>query len=213
MAKKKDYISKRVPEFISQHDNLKTQTAALVGQAGIVAGDATESANDNTDLHAKDADVNAADATKQSKVATRQATVNTVVGHVRAFARRVKANAGYTTAIGEQLGIVGDEDTTDLTNAKPTLKVKGPAVSGDLKIDFIKSISDGVTIESKRGSETAFTFLATDSEPHYQDTRANLAAGPETRQFRARYLLSDAPIGNYSDVLTVTVPGTGTTPP
>ena len=122
----------------------------------------------------------------------------------------IKAHAGYTTAIGQQLGIIGDEDTADLTNAKPTLTLKGPVVAGDVKVDFNKSISDGVLIESKRGSETTFTFLTIDRELHYQDTRANLGAGPETRQYRARYMLNDAPVGNWSDVLTVTVPGTGT---
>ncbi len=206
MAKKKDYIPRRIEQLLPYHDNLKTQTAALVGQAGIVTGDISESATDNADLHAKDADVNTADATKQAKVATRQVSITTIIAHVRAFAGRVKAHPAYTTAIGQQLGIIGDEDTTDLTNAKPTLTVKGAAVQGDVKIDFNKSISDGAIIESKRGNETTFTFLAIDTEPHYQDTRMNLAPGPETRQYRARYLLHDAPIGNWSDILTVTVP-------
>ena len=205
---KKPFLPRRVEQLVPFHDNLHTQTVALVGQAGITTGDGTESANDNAELHAKDADVTAADSLKQAKVATRKTTIDTVVTNVRAFARRVKAHAGYTNAIGQQLGIIGEEDTTDLTNAKPTLKVLGAAIAGDLKIDFNKSVSDGVIIESKRGNETGFTFLAIDMEPDYRDTRANLAAGPETRQFRARYMLNDSPIGNYSDVLTVTVPGT-----
>jgi hypothetical protein len=81
------------------------------------------------------------------------------------------------------------------------------AVQGSVPVDFNKSVADGVIIESKRGSETTFSLLGSDTEPPYVDTRVNLAPGPETRQYRARYFLNDAPIGNWSDVLTVTVPG------
>ncbi|MBC7821690.1 MAG: hypothetical protein IAG10_32800 [Planctomycetaceae bacterium] len=62
-------------------------------------------------------------------------------------------------------------------------------------------------ILSKRGAETAFTLLAIDTESPYIDTRANLAALPEVRQYQAQYLLGDEPIGNISPTLNVTVPG------
>ena len=59
----------------------------------------------------------------------------------------------------------------------------------------------------RRAGETTWTFLAIDTEPPYVDTRANLGAGPETRQYRAQYLVGDEPIGQWSDILTV--PGSG----
>ncbi len=102
--------------------------------------------------------------------------------------------------------VVGPEDTTDLTQEKPTLKAV--AVNpGSVTIGFTKSVSSGVRLLSKRGAETAFSFPAIDTESPYIDTRANLMAGsPETRQYQAQYLLGDEPVGNLSDVLNVTVP-------
>ena len=207
MAKRKDYIPRRDEALLTYHDNLKTQITALVGQAGITATDATNVAGDNTDLHNKINDVIAAEATKQAKVATKKTTVTAVIGRVRALGNRIKADAGYTTAIGQQLGIIGEEDTTDLNLSAPTPQHAGPSVAGSVMIDFNKSLSDGVQIFSKRGSETTFTFLALDTEPPYVDTRPNLAPGPETRQYQVRYVLSDNPIGNMSPILTVTVQG------
>ena len=57
------------------------------------------------------------------------------------------------------------------------------------------------------GSATSFSFLAIDTESPYVDTRPNLAAGPETRQYQAQYLTGDDSIGLISDTLNVTVPG------
>ena len=46
---------------------------------------------------------------------------------------------------------------------------------------------------------------AVDSTRPNADTRANLAAGSEMRQYQAQYLDGDDPVGLMSD--TVTVPG------
>jgi hypothetical protein len=207
MAKKKDYIPTRDDALLTYHDNLKTQIAALVGQAGITAADVTAVNNDNATLHTAIGDVASADAVKQAKVATKKTNVGTVVGNTRALANRVKAAVGYTAAIGQQLGFIGEEDTTDLSTSNPTPRPAGAPVAGSVQIDFNKSISDGVQVFSKRGSETSFTLLAFDTEPPYVDTRPNLAPGPETRQYQVRYVLNDQAIGNMSPILTVTVPG------
>ena len=44
-----------------------------------------------------------------------------------------------------------------------------------------------------------------DTSSPYLDSRDPLAVGvPELRRYRLRYIKSDAPIGDYSDVITVT---------
>ena len=78
--------------------------------------------------------------------------------------------------------------------------------NGAVEIDFMKRDSTGVEIRSKRGTETAFSFLARDTEPPYVDTRPNLGTGPETRQYQAQYLDGDELVGPLSDLLVVTVP-------
>jgi hypothetical protein len=81
-------------------------------------------------------------------------------------------------------------------------------VTGEVTLGFAKQGYTGVEIRCKRGAETAFSFLARDTESPYVDTRANLAAAPETRYYQAQFLQKDALVGQWSDVLVVTVPGT-----
>ncbi|MBC7821454.1 MAG: hypothetical protein IAG10_31590 [Planctomycetaceae bacterium] len=145
-------------------------------------------------------------AEKQAAASDKQTTFKVAKGRQRARANRSKNAPAYTTTMGELLGILGPENTTDLTNEKPTLQASS-INPGSATIGFNKSISGGIRLESKRGAETAFSFLAIDTSSPYVDNRANAAPGPETRQYRAQYILGDDPIGNFSNVLTVTVPG------
>ena len=45
-----------------------------------------------------------------------------VLSSARSLARRIKAHPNYSNSLGEQLGIVGPEDSTDLSQSQPTLK-------------------------------------------------------------------------------------------
>jgi hypothetical protein len=63
-----------------------------------------------------------------------------------------------------------------------------------------------VDIESQRGAETTWTYLAFDSSSPYLDNRPPLAAGtPEQRRYGMRYRDHDVPVGLFSDTPTVTV--------
>ena len=54
--------------------------------------------------------------------------------------------------------------------------------------------------------ETAWTLLGQDNFSPYLDGRALLVAGqPEERRYRLRYLDGDELVGEYSDVMAVTV--------
>lgn len=79
--------------------------------------------------------------------------------------------------------------------------------NGRVKRDFPKGRTKGMNIYSKRGTETAHTFLTRDNEAHYVDTRALLVAGqPETRTYRAVYVgPGDEEVGDPGNDLTITV--------
>jgi hypothetical protein len=80
---------------------------------------------------------------------------------------------------------------------KPTLKV----------IAFDKGALEGVRIYSKRGSETEFTYLATDTHSPYNDNRVKLDSGkPEERQYYAFYFSNDYEVGQASDIVTAVMP-------
>ena len=208
---RQDFIPDKDGDFLAWHDNFKTQATALATKYGITTAQVTALNNDNTDLHTDFADADAKKAASQAANAKKRSTKRTKTGNARALARQIKASSLFDHADGQLLRIEGPEDSTDLTTAKPTLRATA-VTPGSVTISFNKSISDGVRIMSKRGSETAFSFLAIDTESPYVDTRPNLSAGPETRQYQAQYLTGDEPIGNLSDGLTVTAPGVSPAP-
>lgn len=129
-----------------------------------------------------------------------------VIARIRAMAKRVKAHPDYTDVIGQDLGIIGPEEVVPAE-----IKPEGAAQSlagASVEISFSKSGFDGVDIESQRGAEVAWTYLAFDTFSPYVDARPNLVAGqPEQRRYRLRYRDADLPIGLYSDTLAVNVGG------
>jgi hypothetical protein len=203
---KNDYLPNTDGDFVTWLQNYKTQIAAVAATVGLTPADVTAIADDCTAVQTKVAALAAKKAEQQAATADKQATRKAVEKRVRALANRIKAHPNFTAALGQQLGVVGSEDTTDLTTAAPTLTAQAVA-AGSVTIGFNKSVSSGVRILAKRGAEPAFGFLAVDTEAPYVDNRPNLSAGPETRQYQAQYLFGDDPVGLLSDVLVVTVPG------
>jgi hypothetical protein len=203
---KQDYLPPRDGDFLTWYQNFKTELATVAASVGLLPADVTAVDGDFTLIDGKIAAVVAAKADQQAAAADKAASRTLVESRLRAVVRRIKSHPGYTPAIGEQLGVVGPEDTTDLNTAQPTLQATS-VLAGSVTIGFTKSVSSGVRILAKRGAEPAFTFLASDTSSPYVDTRENLAAGPETRHYQAQYLDGDDPVGLVSDTLTVTVPG------
>lgn len=125
-----------------------------------------------------------------------------ILKRTRELVNRIKAHSNYTVSIGQALGIIGPEESEP--EAKPTGKAKA-LPNYEVEITFVKRGFDGVDIESQRGDETAWTYLAFDGSSPYIDRRPPSTAGqPEVRRYRMRYRKNDEPVGEYSDVLTVT---------
>ena len=200
---KGDYLNKVEADYVAQHDQFKTAAHDVGATVGFTAGDLTAIDADNAALHTAVAASNAADAAAQTKTSAKQTVVKGVKARHRALAQQAKQDPGYTPALGEQLKIVGPEDSTDLTTSKPTLTGK-VLPHGAVEVGFNKSISHGVNIYCQRGSETGPVFLARDTSSPYVDNRPLLVANtPETRKYTAIYVVGDAEIGLVSDVLTL----------
>jgi hypothetical protein len=169
----------------------------------LVAGDTTPITNDNTDFHTKITNLNATQATARQAVADKNISRRNGEGRARALARRIKAHPAYTVALGNLLGIIGPEDTTDLTGVPPVIS-GSDRTGGVVQIDFNKSTSDGVNIYSKRDGDADFVFLARDTQTPYVDNRALKVAGkPEIREYKAMFVLGDEEIGIFSHELVV----------
>ena len=114
------------------------------------------------------------------------------------------AHPAYTAAYGQQLGIIGPDDTclrrdgrdygrqaTDIGTAKPNLSSTDTA-------------RRDVSLYSKRDGDADFLFLARDTATPYIDNRPLLTAGkPEIREYKAMFALSDEEIGLFSAELVV----------
>lgn len=114
---------------------------------------------------------------------------------------RIKKSPNYNDSIGKDLGIIGAEQVIDTVSMKPKLKLvlKG----GQVEVQWQKGDADAIRIEKSVGTG-AFVFVAVDTEPHYVDTTV-FPATPVTWRYRAIYLMSDHPVGQWSDVASITV--------
>ena len=118
----------------------------------------------------------------------------------------LKRHVAYTDAIGEDIGIVppaaGAPGSTASAVAKPGLQAT--ILADKVRLDWVKGEWDGVVVQSKRGSETAFTTLGRDTVSPYEDARPGLTADtPESRTYRMRYLSGDEETGIWSDEVKV----------
>jgi hypothetical protein len=132
-----------------------------------------------------------------------------IVPRLQQLIRRIKAAPNYTEAIGQSLDIIGNDGNSSdgETTAKPSLKaITKP--SSEVRIDFNKKGFDGVRIESRRSGSPQWELLGFDAYSPYTDSRPPLEAGKaEAREYRARYVRRDEPVGEWSDIVVVsTIP-------
>ncbi len=196
------YMPKSDAELVSWHDRFKTAATAIGATLGISADDLTEIGDDNTAIRTKTTTAATANVAAKQATKDKDDTRRELEAHVRKFAKRVKGHRNYTEALGIQLGIVGAEDTTDMTVAQPTL-VANPLPHGAVEIAFNKSKADGVNLYCQREGDAGFVFLARDTASPYVDNRPLLVAGkPEVRKYRGIYVVNDNEVGLTSDDVT-----------
>jgi hypothetical protein len=162
-----------------------------------------------TDYKTRLTNCTAADNTAKQATAEKNNSRKLTEQLVRALAKRVSTQPGYTPAIGEALGIeaaAGGGSGGEYgppPDAKPVLKGKALA-NGAAEIKFTKGDSDGVNLYSQRDGDADYAFLARDTHSPYVDNRPLLVAGkPEKRKYMARFLKNDQEYGPASDEMTV----------
>ncbi|HEY5041558.1 MAG TPA: hypothetical protein VIK53_06090, partial [Verrucomicrobiae bacterium] len=120
------------------------------------------------------------------------------------LAQRIKTSTAYTEVIGDQLNIIGPEDSTDMTQEKPVLNAV-VKLAGVVEIGFNKKDAEGVHLYGMRDGDAGFTLLASETHSPYVDNRPLLTAGkPEVRQYKAVFFLGKSEIGLPSDVVPAT---------
>jgi hypothetical protein len=123
-----------------------------------------------------------------------------------ALAQRIKNHPKYTPDIGKDLGLIGAERVDDPMGWKPALSIQMNA--GRPTVKWTKGKAEALEIQVDRGDGQGFGFLAIDLRPDYDDTAPLPAPGAAALwKYRAIYRLNDAQVGQWSDVISVTVGG------
>lgn len=118
--------------------------------------------------------------------------------------KRIKAHPAYTESIGKDLGIVASASATIMSETKPKLKLSTDG--GLILVNYVKNGMPGIRLLGKRASEMQFTLLSVVTQSVYKDIRPNAVPGtPEIRQYLAWYFDKDEPVGQISDVVSITI--------
>ncbi len=125
-----------------------------------------------------------------------------VIARFTALVARVKNHRNYTDAIGQDLGVIGAEQVIDTAAWKPLLASQIQA--GHPVVQWKKGGADALEVWVDRGD--GFIFLAIDTHPPYPDT-APLPAAGAVWKYKAIYRLHDEQVGQWSDILSITVGG------
>jgi len=130
-----------------------------------------------------------------------------IVQRYLALRARIHASAGFTEAIGEALGTIGDEQAgPDLVNVKPTIAAE--IVGSTVLIRWQKANLSRLEIHVDRGDGKGFVYLTVDSVPDYVDTFAFPPAGQAAVwKYMAIYQINDERVGQWSDTVTIAVAG------
>ena len=122
------------------------------------------------------------------------------------YIRRVKAAPGYTSAIGDQLRVnAGSPPPPNPATARPELGTAALAMF-QVRLDWPRYDFGGIELQTQRAAETDWTSLGVKTAVEFTDARPPLVAGqPEVRRYRAIFVLNDAPVGLWSNVVSVTV--------
>jgi len=204
--KKKQYLPKRDSQLDIFEENFKNKLTTHSAALGINASEVSEILvhidNHRTSYAGMISKRAESKAAKEENLMKKRILIKEL-GRISSQIKKLK---GYTPAIGDDLGIIGSETTfKDPSDLKPDLNAK--LNGSEIVIRFKKEDSDGVKIYSRRGNETEFTFLTTDTQSPYNDNRPKLdPSKPEQREYYAFYFDEDTEVGIQSDILKAIVP-------
>jgi hypothetical protein len=129
-----------------------------------------------------------------------------VFGFAGTLITRAKIHKNYTDAIGKALNIIPAQSPgVDLTTIQPALDVEFQ--TGHPRILWTMRGMDALEIEADRG-DGHFTLLTIDTTPNHVDTTPLPPPGTVVLwKYRAIYRVRDERVGQWSQVLEVSVKG------
>ncbi len=124
---------------------------------------------------------------------------------ILAFVKLIKANKNYTDAIGQQLGIIGAEESAEHLVPVFTVKMERGGGCQCVKFSYAKYDNPGVVIWGRRGGGEREQLAVSLISP-WLDERPLLVPGqPELREYWLQFFDGNKPVGPLTDLVTVTV--------
>lgn len=118
---------------------------------------------------------------------------------IRAGAQLDKKSSAYTTNIGEQMGIIGDEQTIDIPASQPKMKAT-KSETGYVLSFSLNNFFDAVKIFRQRPGESK-VFIAIDTSSPYLDTEAMVNG----TKYTAFFMIGDNSVGLESDAVVISI--------
>jgi len=129
-----------------------------------------------------------------------------IFSRVQQLVKALRNHPAYTTSMGQDLGIIGAEQSTDTTSLKPVLKLS--IVANEVIVKWTKGKATSIDFYVDRSDGKGMVYLANDYSPDYED---RITLGPDSPpalwSYRAIYRVGDKQVGQYSDVVSITVNG------
>jgi hypothetical protein len=201
----KDYLPRPDSDFSVWFQSFSSKLPSHAVELNIAPAEITQFSNDAADVAKKLTDLQNAKTALQSLTQSKNDLFAVIEKRIRDKVVVIKHQSGYTEAIGEDLGIVPPKaigGSLAADGAKPDFTAT--VLANMVRLDWVKGQFDGVLIQCKRGTETAFTFLDKDTQSPYEDARPNINPDQhEARIYRMRYLMKDQEIGIWSDEIKV----------
>lgn len=200
------FLPRKDSELLAWLNNYKTKITTHATTLGVSAALLTQ---EKAWCDAMIAAINLIETKKQelkSAVTGKETALQTQVGALRIEIARHKLSAGYTAAIGQDLGIVGTQADFDAATYKATITVE--IFGGFIRIKFTKRGADGINLYHRKKGTAEWLFLARDTKSPYDDHIVlETANQPEHWEYRAFGVLDDAEIGQPSDIVEVVFGG------
>jgi len=196
---KKSYVPTKNGDLLLWLNNYKAKILANQAALGLSDGER------NAQIAFCDAVILALNNNTQAQADAQQAADNLATSKtsslksLRERVANIKTLTTYTTGIGEDLKVIGDEQTVDIDNSKPKLKSKKLEIGYELTFNLL-GFFDGVKIYRQRPG-AAKTFLAIDTASPYVDAEPQVNG----TMYTAWFMIGDNTVGLESDALTISI--------
>lgn len=195
-----DYIPTKESDKVIWNNNFSAKIDAIGGDVGLAPAEITAIkavCSDNAGIIVASDDAQTAARTAK---AAKDAQIKTGEKAIRETVRKIKSSTNYTTAIGRNLGIIGEDPSVDYSTYKP--KIKANVMPGHVRIDFVKDGLNGMHIYGRKKGEIKWVKLAYDTYSPYLDSNPlGVDAVPEHREYMAIGVIRDEEVTLQSDIV------------